>query len=197
MTKYDSDSYREKKTSARKAILVPACLVGFLVAWIVIPFLISVETGVAMVAFLGVGIILVLGAHLWCRGQRERVFGARDPMSNERFLEEMGATKDKGELFIAVRKAFAIASETEPENLYPDDTAVWLGNMLPAPLDSVTIMLELEDRLDIHIADELMMEIFFNRSVEGSNYNSLSVKSFALNFIQAFEEGRHMTKQAD
>ena len=109
-----------------------------------------------LIILLGVlGLVLTAGWDIKRRAQRRAAGHAagHPPMADAEYLAELDLPETKQDLCLAFRLAMADAAGVPPETVYPSDSMAHLCELGLDGIDTVEILIGLEDRLGVTISD--------------------------------------------
>lgn len=162
----------------------PVTLIGLLVVLLIVsphPVLIPLLCIVSLVAFFH-------GLVLHYRWSRRRFLAGREPMGDDEFIRLGRLDAEERELVVLIRQGMADGYEYLPrEYVRPDDKVHEIANRTcMTPMDSVGLVIVLEDYLGVEITDELCYE----QLIPTRLYNSATVAELVRHIITKLgEEG--------
>ncbi|MBL7219846.1 MAG: hypothetical protein ISS69_07025 [Phycisphaerae bacterium] len=126
--------------------------------------IITAVCGFHLLVIIGLAIVgLVFGcACIERRCRRERALAAERPhMSSEEFLDLVGLGSRYDELCLGVRKGLAEDGKIPVEVVYPDEKMEFFEGLTGLGIDTVGVVMVLEDELGVSISDAVAEKIPF------------------------------------
>lgn len=118
-------------------------------AWVLIIFA-SVSVLAVIVVFPGIR----------ARERREKHVRGRTELSDAAFVAQMGIVFAHRDAYLAVRRAMAKAAGVPPETIHPDDQMEHLCSLGFDGIDTIEIIMELENELRASFRDDACEEAF-------------------------------------